>query len=150
MKRYILLALLVVGCKGQSKKIVSNTEKKYPRVVHNKCIDKWAILSNHRIIQDGYYDAQERDCYVGLGIEYSSLDGSTPHVSYYNGLGDTIIDASLGHEITFNDSLLAARFMDSVNNIRQKEVRRQFISDSTFKSNDSIKKALYKCQHTYE
>jgi len=120
LKFILVISVFIFSCKNT----ISN---RYPKVVHNKCTDKWAIKTG-----------------FGKSNSIFTKDGDL----YFGTVGfflppDTIIDAYIGDELTFNDSLTA---LNTYNDFLLKNKRQLFIKDSTRKSKDSI----FNCQHNYE
>ena len=110
----------------------------YPRIVHNSCINKWAVNTGYglAINYEWHSDIKEEELYFG---EYRSMRDI--------GVGDLKKNTvAIGSELQFDDSIQAANAynqyllgIDSIQNARRK------IVEEERRKNDSI----FKCNHSY-
>lgn len=98
---------------------------KYPKVAHNACTGKWAIKTGETRWGSGAID----QFFVGV------LRGNA-------NITDTIVDVSLGEEITWDDSLSAANWYNGW-------YRRMVIADSLEKIYQKRRDSIKKCQSEY-
>lgn len=140
MKYLLIISLFLFSCKYFNKQAVHKT--KYPQIVHNKCTNKWAILVDTSVIGN---------LYIGKVNSYQSAFRSIYFVdTTIISIGDTIINATLGDEIQFDDSTSAVAVWDA--HVEREKVRqeRRRIEDSMYKMKKRADDSLWKCQHEYE
>lgn len=116
MKYLIIVAAFLFGCK-ESKRPVSTIQ--YPRFVHNKCTDKWAIITGFGQGTDGishYLEVPNENLFVG----------TIPELPYHLDKFDTILNVKIGFELKFDDSLSAIKFYSGLmDRETDKEIKRR-------------------------
>lgn len=110
---------------------------KYPRVVHNKCIGKYAI----QISVDTYFGRWPwmRASYTNTLIEQMDSTFYGRKLKYFYEYGWV----SLGQEVQFDDSLSA---VNTYKEYIDEEKWINYVDERDQKRRDSV----YKCQHTYQ
>lgn len=155
----LLICVVGVGCSH------------YPKFVHNKCSGKWAVQAGYGYGWSDYYGGYEKGdddnlllkgakegiLYlgqqpVGLPRGLILLNSSYMPPRTYDKI-DTVFNAKIGDEMSFDDSTSAVRFYNMV-------VRNKFVKDSLYTDAVRIadKKArdqnrhddsVFICQHSY-
>jgi len=142
----VVFIALMVGCKYDPP--IKTDTTGYPRIVHNKCTDLWAIQTK---VMEKWNYLPERICYFGSqhgrGYVYSiAFDRLIKEKA-----SDTLFDdAELGHEYTYPDSLSAVKAWN----------RYIFVNDSTYRDEKRVQDSLviiskrndsiFNCKHSYQ
>lgn len=115
--KYLLFLVLLSSC-------IHEVKQEYPRVVHNKCKNTWAVQTS-------------KSSYLSDHIEFGRINSS------YHWIVPFVSEERLGYEANFS-------IKDSAENFCKKWVRDNYVADSTEKRNKFIADSIFKCEHTYE
>jgi len=142
----IAFIALIVGCKHDPP-IKTDTEG-YPRIVHNKCTDLWAIQT--KVMEQSSF-LPKKVCYLGSKHGTGAYLFISLHQLINEKASDTLFnDADIGDEYTYPDSLSAVKAWN----------RYVFVNDSTYRDEkrvqDSLAKiskrndSIFNCKHSYQ
>lgn len=115
--KYLLFLVFFSSC-------VHKVKQEYPRVVHNKCKNTWAVQTS-------------KNLYLSDHIQLGSINSSNYIIIPF------INENGLGYEANFSTK-------DSAENFCKKWIRDNYTKDSTEKRNQFIDDSIFKCQHSYE
>lgn len=152
--KYLLLLIVLMGCKH--KRVIQGpfeemgrivADSVWPKAVHNKCLDKWAIRTGvFNMGKQKHYTHGDTETismvydtlYFGIIRKCDECIGEGPYIS----LRDTILRAYLGDEFIFTDSLSAMKSYNEWMNRTNERIRASIMAAL---ARDSIEK----CLHTY-